>query len=475
MAKQYKLLIGGEWRETGVAAEVRSPHTGRIVGRIPWAGDKELEDAIQAAERAFQTTRSMPRLRRSELLAGIAAGLRERRPQLVDTMSRESGKPIKFADGEVSRAINTFTIAAEETKRFTGDVIPIDIDPRTESYVALTERFPVGPIAGIAPFNFPLNLVAHKVAPCLATGNTIVLKPPPQAPLTSLLLGEIVMAAGAPAGSFNIVHLEVPLAEKLVTDERLKMLSFTGSARVGWLLKSKAGKKKVLLELGGNAAAVVHRDADVSWAAERCAVGGFAYAGQVCIKVQRLYVHGDVYDPFMNAFLRKVQALNVGDPLDPETDVGPLIDQAAAARVEEWVEEARTGGAAILCGGKRNGNFYEPTVITGTTNDMRVKREEVFGPVVTVDRYQEFTDALAAVNDSAYGLQAGVFTRDLRLASHAFRNLDVGGVIVNDHPTLRVDNYPYGGVKDSGLGREGVRYAMEEMTELKTLVVNVAG
>lgn len=474
MAKQYKLLIGGEWRETGVGAEIRSPHTGKLVGRLPWAGDKELEEAIQTAEHAFHTTRSMSRLRRSELLARIAAGIDERRLQLVDTIARESGKPVKFADAEVSRAINTFTLAAEEAKRFTGEVIPIDIETRTEGYVALTGRFPLGPIAGIAPFNFPLNLVAHKVAPCLAAGNTLVLKPPPQAPLTSLLLGEIVMAAGAPAGSLSIVHLEVPLAERLVTDERIKMLTFTGSSRVGWLLKAKAGKKKVLLELGGNAGAIVHKDADVAWAAERCAVGGFAHAGQVCIKVQRIYLHDAIYDVFMNTFLRRVHALRMGDPLDPTTDIGPLIDQTAAARVEEWVEEARKGGAAILCGGKRNGSFYEPTVITGATNDMRVKREEVFGPVVTVDRYHEFADAVAAVNDSPYGLQAGIFTHDIRLVSEAFRDLEVGGVIVNDYPTMRVDNYPYGGVKDSGLGREGVRYAMEEMTELKMLVLNAA-
>ncbi len=472
MAKQYKLLIGGEWRETGVSAEIRSPYTGKVVGRIPWGGAKELEDAIGAAEGAFRDTRTLSRRRRSEILAGIAAGVRERRQELAELIARESGKPVTLAAGEVARAVGTFTLAAEETRRFAGEVVPIDIEERTEGYFSATERFPIGPIAAFSPFNFPLNLVAHKLAPCLATGNTMVLKAPPQAPLTSLVLGEIALAAGAPPGSFNVVHLEIPLAEQLVADDRLKMLTFTGSARVGWALKAKAGKKRVLLELGGNAGAIVHKDADVGWAAERCATGGFGNAGQVCIKVQRVYVHASAHDSFMSAFLRRVQALKVGDPMDEATEVGPLIDEAAAQRVELWVEEARKGGAAILCGGKRSGSFFEPTVLAGTTNDMRVKREEVFGPVVTVDRYRDFTDAVAAVNDSAYGLQAGVFTHDLRLAAEAFRTLDVGSVILNDYPTLRVDNYPYGGTKDSGLGREGVRYAMQEMTELRTLVVN---
>jgi glyceraldehyde-3-phosphate dehydrogenase (NADP+) len=472
MARHHRLLIGGEWRETGVTAEIRSPYTGKIVGRVPWAGEKEVGDAIGAAESAFAVTRTLSRARRSEILAAAAAGIRERAQELAQTIAQEAGKPIRLAEAEVARAVLTFTLAAEETKRLAGEVVPVDIDPRTEGYICLTQRFPLGPIAAITPFNFPLNLVAHKVAPCLAAGNTMVLKPAPQAPITALLLGEIVTAAGAPPGSLNVVHLEVPLAERLVADERLKMLTFTGSARVGWQLKAKAGKKKVLLELGGNAGAIVHQDAAIPWAAERCAAGGFGHAGQVCIKVQRIYVHDRVHDAFMSAFLRRVQELAVGDPMEPTTDVGPLIDEAAARRVEEWVEEARRGGAAILCGGKRSGSFYEPTVIAGATREMRVKREEVFGPVVTVDRYRDFADAVAAVNDSPYGLQAGVFTRDLRHAFAAFAGLEVGAVVVNDYPTLRVDNYPYGGVKDSGLGREGVRYAMEEMTEVKTLLVN---
>jgi glyceraldehyde-3-phosphate dehydrogenase (NADP+) len=472
MARQYKLLIGGEWRDTGVSADVRNPYSGDTVGRIPWAGEKELEDAIRAAQVAYGTTAGLSRPRRVEILHAIAAGIAARREEIARLIACESGKPLKLADGEVARAITTFTLAAEEAKRFTGEMLPVDIEDRTAGYFSVTLRVPIGPIAAIAPFNFPLNLVAHKVAPCLATGNTMVLKPAPQAPLSALVLGEIVTAAGAPPGSLNIVHLEVPLAERLVRDERLKMLTFTGSADVGWRLKAAAGKKKVLLELGGNAGAIVHRDADIGWAAERCAAGGFGHAGQICVKVQRIYVHDDVYDGFLGAFLRRVQELHVGDPVDPGTDVGPLIDERSAIRVDDWVEEARTGGAAILCGGKRHGAFYEPTVIAGATSDMRVKREEVFGPVVTVDRYRDFAQAVGAVNESRYGLQAGVFTHDLRLAWQALRDLEVGGVIVNDYPTLRVDNYPYGGVKDSGFGREGVRYAMEAMTEIRTLVLN---
>ncbi len=472
MIRTSKLLIGGAWRDTGVTAEIRSPYSGEIVGRIPWAGATELEDAIRAATDAFTTTRELSRARRAEILTATSDGIRTRRAELADTIAREAGKPIRYAVAEVERAIITFTLAAEEAKRFAGEIVPVDIEPRTEGYVAMTRRAPLGPIAAISPFNFPLNLIAHKLAPCLATGNTMILKPAPQAPLTATLLGEIVTAAGAPPGSFNIVHLEIPLAEALVSDPRMSMLSFTGSARVGWHLKNIAGKKKVLLELGGNAGVIVERDANVAWAVERCAAGAFAYAGQICIKVQRIFVHEQVHSAFMNAFLRTVQTLRAGDPLDPATDLGPLIDEAAARRVEEWVEEARRGGAAVLCGGKRSGSFYEPTVIAGATNDMRVKREEIFGPVVTVDRYADVGDAIAAVNDSPYGLQAGVFTHDLRVAERAFRELEVGAVIVNDHPTLRVDNYPYGGVKDSGFGREGVRYAMEAMTELRTLVVN---
>jgi glyceraldehyde-3-phosphate dehydrogenase (NADP+) len=472
-AREWRLLIGGEWRSTAEAADILNPYSSEPVGRVPVAGPRDVDDALAAAASAFRTTRALSRARRSDLLGTIAAGIRGRRRDLAETIARESGKPIKFADGEVDRAVMTFTLAAEEAKRFAGDVVPVDIEARSEGYVAFTSRVPIGPVVGITPFNFPLNLVAHKVAPCLATGNPIVLKPAPQAPLTALLLAEIIVDAGAPSGTLSVVHCPVSVAERLVTDERVKMLTFTGSARVGWALHARAGKKKVLLELGGNAGAIVHRDADIGWAAARSAVGGFAHAGQVCIKVQRVYVHEDVYDTFLEAFLAEIRALRTGDPLDPTTDVGPLIDEQAAVRVETWIDEARAGGAEILCGGRRTGAFVEPTVIAGATAAMRVKREEVFGPVVTVDRYRDFDDAVAAVNDSPYGLQAGVFTHDIRLVHAAFTDLDVGAVIVNDYPTFRVDNYPYGGVKESGIGREGVRYAMEAMTELRTLVLNL--
>lgn len=473
MARECQLLIGGEWRTSAERAEIRSPYTSEVVGRVPWATPHDVQDALSAATTAFRTTSRLSRARRSDLLTMIAARIRERRDDLVETIARESGKPVKFADGEVGRAIMTFTLAAEEIKRFAGEVVPLDIEPRTEGYAGLMARFPIGPITAITPFNFPLNLVAHKVAPALATGNPILLKPAPQAPLTAFLLAEIVQDAGAPPGMLNVLHCPVASAEPLVTDDRVKMLTFTGSARTGRALQEKAGRKKVLLELGGNAGCIVHHDADIAWAAERAAVGGFAHAGQICIKVQRLYIHEDVHDAFLEAFLAEVAALRMGDPMDPDTDVGPLIDEAAAIRVATWIDEARAGGAEVLCGGRRSGNFVEPTVIAKATADMRVKREEVFGPVVTVDRYRDFAAAIASLNDSPYGLQSSVFTHDIRLAHTAFMDLDVGGVIINDYPTFRVDNYPYGGVKESGAGREGVRYAMEAMTEPRMLVLNL--
>jgi glyceraldehyde-3-phosphate dehydrogenase (NADP+) len=349
--------------------------------------------------------------------------------------------------------------------------VPLDIAPATEGYTAIVERFPIGVIGAIAPFNFPLNLVAHKLAPAIAVGNTVVLKPPPQAPLSALLLADVCYDAGLPAAALSVVHCPVEVAQALAEDARIAMLSFTGSAKVGWHLKTVAGKKKVVLELGGNAAAVVLRDADLAWAARRCALGSFAQAGQVCIKVQRIFVERPVFDAFLALFRQETKALRVGDPSDVETIVGPMIDTANADRVSAWVDDAVKAGAARLTGGGRRNNVLEPTILTGTTPAMKVEAEEVFGPVSTVAPVDSVDEAFARVNESRYGLQAGVFTFDVRNIAKAFQELNVGGVIANDYPTLRVDNFPYGGVKDSGFGREGVRYAMEEMTELKTLVV----
>ncbi len=467
----HPLPIAGERRATATPEPVVNPFDGSVVATIGVGTAKDMDDAIAAAVIAFDAFRRWPRHKRKALLLGIAARLRDRRAEFVDLMIAESGKPRPYAGVEVDRAISTFTLAAEESTRFGGDVVPLDIAPATEGYTAIVERFPIGVIGAIAPFKFPLNLVAHKLAPAIAVGNTVVLKPPPQAPLSALLLADVCYDAGLPAAALSVVHCPVEVAQALAEDARIAMLSFTGSAKVGWHLKSVAGKKKVVLELGGNAAAVVLRDADLAWAARRCALGSFAQAGQVCIKVQRIFVERPVFDKFLALFREETKSLRVGDPTDTETIVGPMIDTANADRVSAWVDEAVKAGAARLTGGGRRNNVLEPTILTGTTPAMKVEAEEVFGPVSTVAAVDSVDEAFARVNESRYGLQAGVFTFDVRNIAKAFQELNVGGVIANDYPTLRVDNFPYGGVKDSGFGREGVRYAMEEMTELKTLVV----
>jgi glyceraldehyde-3-phosphate dehydrogenase (NADP+) len=475
--KEYPFWVGGKWQKSGYKEEIRNPYNGEVVGVLHIATKDHLAAAIESAEKAFQESRNLPRYRRAEVLSDIAAQIRQRKEEMTRLIVSEAGKPWQYAAGEVDRAISTFTIAAEETKRLSGEAIPMDWTPTGEGYWGVSKRFPVGPIAAISPFNFPINLVAHKMAPCLAAGCTMVLKPPPQAPLTSLLLGEIVESAlnnaKFPEGMVNILPCPVDVAEAMITDERIKMLSFTGSAKVGWYLKSRAGKKRVLLELGGNAGGIVHDDADLDWAAQRLAVGAFAYAGQVCISVQRIYIQELIYDRFLARFLEAVKSLKVGDPMDPKTVVGPLIDKASADRVKSWIEEAKGKGAKVLMGGGRKENIIEPTVISNVTSDMKVNCEEVFGPVVTVSSYFDFHEAVQAVNGSVYGLQAGVFTKDTKRVMDAFQNLEVGGIIANDYPTFRVDHMPYGGMKDSGLGREGVKYAMEAMTEIKLLVMRL--
>jgi len=469
----HRLLVDGEWVATDHSASIRNPYNGQIVGRAPQATAANMERAIAAARRCFAESRRWPRHRRATLLAGIADGLRRSRDELARLMMAEAGKPIQYAEAEVDRAIWTFTIASEEAKRLAGELPPLDASPVGEGYLAMTARLPVGPVAAISPFNFPVNLVAHKVAPALAVGAPVVLKPPPQAPLTSLRLARIVQEAGAPPGLFNVLPCPVEVAAQLVTDDRMALLSFTGSARVGWALKNQAGKKRVVLELGGNAAAIVQDDADLEFAATRLAVGAFAYAGQICISTQRIYIHDSVSDRFLDRFLTATRQLPVGDPADPKTVVGPMIDQAAADRVESWVKEAVSHGATALLAGSRQGNVLSPIVLTDVDPRMKVVCEEVFGPVVVVSRYRAFQEAVEAVNASPYGLQASVFTRRVDDVFRAWAGLDVGGVIVNDYPMFRLDQMPYGGAKESGLGREGVRYAMESMTEPRLLVVRV--
>ena len=373
----------------------------------------------------------------------------------------------------MERAVFTFNVAAEESVRIYGEYLPLDWQEYTAGRWGIVRRYPLGPIAGITPFNFPLNLVAHKVAPAIAAGCPIVLKPAPQTPLSSLLLAEVVQHAGWPDGGLSVVPLSNEDAGLLVSDDRIKMISFTGSAAVGWEIKKHAGKKKVVLELGGNAGVIVHSDADVAYAAERCVVGGFSYAGQTCISVQRILVEQSVYGKFVDLLLAGVAKLKMGDPLDDSSDLGPLIRESDAVRANDWVQEAVRGGARLLTGGHRKGSLVEPTVLTGTRPDMKVNCQEIFAPVVTVEPYTDFNDALRQVNSSPYGLQAGLFTRDAKLIFQAYDELEVGGLIAGDVPAFRIDHMPYGGVKDSGLGREGLRYAIDEMTEPKLLVMNL--
>ncbi len=473
MGSPRPFLIEGKWRSTDSAAPVRNPFTGETIADVYQAGPEEADEAVRASVSAFTTMRRLAAHARAATLHKIAHTLSARQTELARTITAEAGKPISDSRREVARAVQTFTIAAEEAKRIPGEVIPLDLTPGTDLSLGLSRRFPLGPVLGITPFNFPLNLVAHKVAPCLAAGNPIVLKPAPQTPLTALLLGEVVSDAGVPPGAVNIVPCDNTVAERLVTDQRFKVLSFTGSAAVGWRLKAKAGHKRVVLELGGNAGVIVEPDADLDLAAQRCATGGYAYAGQTCISVQRIFVHESVSDRFVEKLLARVGPMKAGDPLDEQTVIGPLIDEAAACRLEEWIGEAVAQGARLLLGGKRAGSLLEATVMTDVTPAMKVSCREAFGPLVTVTPYKRFGEAVAALNESDFGLQAGVFTRDIDKIFRAYRDLEVGTVLANEVPTFRADHMPYGGVKDSGLGREGVRYAIEDMTELKLLVLNL--
>ena len=472
-AKSWGLFIDGKWLNEGEPVEIRSPYDHSVVGEVRQGTAAHAEAAVRAAQRAFETTKKSPSYERKRILNAISEGIRARREEFSQLMCLEAGKPIKTARAEVDRAVFTFAVAAEEATRIGGEWLPLDWQSSTAGRAGIVRRFPLGPILAITPFNFPLNLVAHKVAPAIAAGCTIVLKPAPQTPLCSLLLAEVVASSGLAAGAFNVLPLTNDVAEKLVSDDRLKMLTFTGSAKVGWALKQKAEKKKVTLELGGNAGVIVHSDADVTYAAERCVAGGFGYSGQTCISVQRIYVQQAAYENFLSALVAGVKKLRMGNPADDSTDVGPLINEGAARRTEEWVREAVAGGAKAETGGKREGSIVEPTVLTHTRPQMKVSCEEVFAPVVLVEPYDDFADAIRQVNDSPNGLQAGVFTRDVKLLFSAFEELEVGGVIAGDTSSFRIDHMPYGGVKDSGLGREGLRYAIEEMTEPRLLVLNI--
>src|SRR5579862_5634524 len=469
----HGFFLDGRWQEDGDLIEIHAPYDGSLIARVVQGRHAHAEAAIAAAVKAFGTTRRLPAFERQRVLRQISSFMSQRKDEFARTLAQEAGKPIKAARIEVERSIFTFNIAAEESTRIYGEYLPLDTQEFTAGRWGILRRFPLGPIAGITPFNFPLNLVAHKVAPAIAAGCSMVLKPAPQTPLCSLLLAECVQQAGWPDGGLNVLPLSNDDAGLLVTDDRIKLISFTGSVPVGWGIKRRAGKKKVVLELGGNAAVIVHNDADLEYAAERCVSGGFGYAGQTCISVQRILVEHSVYGKFTDIFVDGVKKLKSGDPLDESTDVGPLIRESDAVRTVSWIDEAVRGGARLLCGGGRKNLIVEPTVLTGTKPDMKVNCQEIFGPVVTVEPYKNFDDAVRQVNHSAYGMQAGIFTRDAKLLFQAYDDLEVGGVIAGDIPSFRIDHMPYGGVKDSGLGREGLRYAIEEMTEPKLLVMNL--
>ncbi len=470
----HPLFLAGVARETSASLDVHNPYDGTLVARVARAGAAEYEEAARACVAAAPVVAKLPVHERARMLRAVSAALAADREAFAERIVREAGKPLRDARAEVDRATMTYEVAAEEARRLpgSGEVIPMDLAPHGEHRIAITRRVPIGPIAAISPFNFPLNLVAHKLAPALAAGNPVVLKPASRTPLSALALADLMHAAGLPPGALSVLPMDRETGDTLVTDDRFRLLTFTGSAEVGWALKARAGRKKVVLELGGNAAVIVDASADVALAAERVAAGGFGYAGQSCIAVQRAYVHEAVWDAFVPALVARVRALGAGDPMDERTTVGPLISEGDVDRIETWVHEAVDRGASVLCGGTRiSERLFPATVLTDVPRDARLCAEEAFAPVVVVEKVRNVDEAVTAVDDSTFGLQAGIFTRDIDAALDAFDRLEVGGLLVNDVPTYRIDHMPYGGVKDSGLGREGPRYAIEGMTELRLLVV----
>ncbi|MEX2182866.1 MAG: aldehyde dehydrogenase family protein [Chloroflexota bacterium] len=472
----HPIFLAGRWVTSPDVLEIANPADADMpAGSTYTATEAQYEEAVEAAVAAFDVTRKLPAYERGRILREISAGIAARREELGRLIATEAGKPIRDALAEVDRAVLTFRLGAEEAERMTGELIPLDLMPSSKDRVGITRRFPIGPIAAISPFNFPLNLAAHKLSPAIATGNPIVLKPPSADPLTMLTVAEIIDAAGVPEGMVSILPMTRELGDRMVADERFKLLTFTGSPSVGWRMKARAGKKKVVLELGGNAGVIVDASADLDWAVKRTLTGAFAYAGQVCISVQRMYVHEAVWELFMERFLAGVAALRVGDPLDPATDVGPMVDPGQAERTQRWVDEAVALGGRILAGGTADGSFFAPTVLADVPVHAQVCSSEAFAPLVVAFPFATLDEAISRVNDSSFGLQTGVFTNDLAGAWRSFNELEVGGVIVNDIPTYRIDHMPYGGVKDSGLGREGLRWAMEDMTEIRIMVLAQPG
>jgi acyl-CoA reductase-like NAD-dependent aldehyde dehydrogenase len=471
LEKTYPLYLGGEPVAPNHDLEVVDKYTGEVATRVSLADADTIDRAIGLAAAAAPAMAELPAYERQRVLAHCARRFEERAEELALALCIEAGKPIRDSRGEVSRLVDTFRVAAEESVRITGEVLPLDISPRAKGYTGMWKRVPIGPCSFISPFNFPLNLAAHKVAPALAVGCPFVLKPASLTPVGALIIGEVLAETGLPRGAFSILPARREGADRFTSDERLKLLSFTGSPAVGWDLKARAGKKKVVLELGGNAAVVVDADADLGDAVERIVFGAFYQSGQSCIGVQRILVHEQVYGDFRERLVAATRALSAGDPKREDTFIGPMISEQEAARLHGWIEEARRAGARVLCGGARQGTMLEATLLEDAPRDTAVVCQEAFGPVAVLSHFRDFDAALAEVNDSVFGLQAGVFTRDLYRAQRAWNRLEVGGVVIGDVPSWRVDHMPYGGVKDSGLGREGIRFAIEDMSEIRLLVV----
>ncbi|HET7294703.1 MAG TPA: aldehyde dehydrogenase family protein [Vicinamibacteria bacterium] len=474
MAVAHGMLIDGEWKSSAEGIDVIDKYTGEVIGTVPAASKEDVARATLAARAAFATWGETPAHKRSKILLETAAGLAARQDEIATIIAREAGKAWKYAVAEVQRSVETFTFAAEEAKRIHGETVPMDASAFGENRVGYYVRTPMGVIGAITPFNFPLNLVAHKVAPALAAGNTMVLKPAHETALTAVKLGEVLEAAGLPKGVLNIVHGEGRvIGEALVRDPIPAKLTFTGSPPVGAHIMSVAGLKRVTLELGNNSGTIIEPDADLGKAIPRCVASAFANSGQVCISLQRIYVHEQVAEDFIDRFVKATAALKVGNPLEKDCDVGPLITEEAAAKAELWIKDAVAEGARCLIGGRREGRMLWPAVLVDTRPDMKVMCEEAFAPLVSIVRYRDFDEALRLLNDSPYGLQAGIYTHDLRKAFAAVRKVDVGGMMINDTSIFRVDHMPYGGNKMSGIGREGVRFAIEEMTNLRMVCFNL--
>lgn len=468
--EEFKLYFAGKFSTTNTKLEIENPYTNKTLAETYLAGSEELEKAIEGALKVEKEMKFLPSYKKYQILMFIANEIDKKSERFAQIIAQEAGKPMIYAIGEVKRAIQTFTVAAEEAKRLPKEYISLDWTAPGQGKEGLVKHFPIGLIAGISPFNFPLNLAVHKIAPAIAAGNPIILKPSRNTPLSTLELAKIIDKSDLPKGAVSILPMDRESGNQLVTDERFKLISFTGSPVVGWKMKQQAGKKKVLLELGGNAGVIVSDTANIEYTVKRAIIGAFAYSGQVCIHAQRIYVHKNIFDEFANKFVEAAKKLKIGEPLDPNTEISAMIDETNAIRVENWVNEAVNDGAKILCGGKRKRTFYDATVLTQTHNSMKVCSLEVFGPVVTLEKVENFGQAVDFINDSQYGLQAGVFTNKHDEINYAFNYIDVGGVIINDVPTFRVDHMPYGGVKNSGFGREGIKYSIAEMMEPKLLV-----